>query len=460
MFRYSALLTLAAVLHQPPSVRQRIAVLMRAGGVPGMSIAVTHGGRLAWTAGLGWADQEHRVPVTDSTVFEAASLSKPVFALVVLRLVAVGRLSLDTPLTHYFDSSITADPRAGRLTARQLLMHASGFPDWRPLGMPLRMYFEPGSRFSYSGEGMQYLQRVVEHVTGRSVEDLAREAVFVPLEMSYSSYVWRSDYDRLKATAYDAVGHPVAQWRPKRANVAFSLHTTAGDYARFLLALYQDSTRPMLVSRMPVSTACIYCTDGQPIRLSNEVSWGLGIGIERTPRSWAVWHWGNNGERQAYAVMRLDTGDGVTVFANSANALGIMTDIVHLVLGGREPALDWLDQGDEFEPYDSPSRTLFDAIVRNGYAIAVRQRPGTLEARRYNDLGQRLLVAQRPVDAESVFALAARRYPGRHEPYDGLAAALLAAGDTNRALIVYRHALVIDSLDAIAAGALHPLAVR
>jgi CubicO group peptidase (beta-lactamase class C family) len=122
--------------------------------VPGLAIALVADTRLVWNGTFGWANSATGAPVTQETVFEAASLSKPVFAYAVLQLVDAGVLELDVPLVRYLPGGydVGEDPRVAQITARHVLSHRTGFPNWRAPGTPLTINFAPGERFSYSGE--------------------------------------------------------------------------------------------------------------------------------------------------------------------------------------------------------------------------------------------------------------------------------------------------------------------
>src|SRR5208282_205544 len=156
--------------------------LMKKDGVPGLTMAVIRGGKTTWVHGFGIKEATTGQPVTVETVFEAASLSKPVFAYGVLKLVELGKLGLDIPLTTYLPKPyIAGDERLAKITARIVLSHRTGFPNWRGDDGLLPIYFTPGERFSYSGEGYIYLQRVVEQITGKPLNEYMTEAVFAPL---------------------------------------------------------------------------------------------------------------------------------------------------------------------------------------------------------------------------------------------------------------------------------------
>src|SRR5687768_18588466 len=162
-----AVVALSAQAAPRGTVDPLIRRLMREGEVPGLSIVVIHRGRIAW---------QHAYGVTDRTVFEAASLGKPVFAYAVMKLVDAGVLSLDVPLHQYLPEPV-ADERMKLITARMVLAHTTGFQNEVMPGETLKIHFTPGARFSYSGAGFLYLQRVVEHVTKKPLPLLMRELV-------------------------------------------------------------------------------------------------------------------------------------------------------------------------------------------------------------------------------------------------------------------------------------------
>src|SRR5215831_2930347 len=222
-------------------LEQGIPQLMKDGDVPGISIALLRYGELVWRHGFGVKNTKTNEPVTDDTVFEAASLSKPVFAYAVLKLFDAGKFDLDKPLNQYLPGNydVGEDPRLGQITARHVLSHTTGFPNWRPPGAALKIHFTPGDRFSYSGEGFVYLSKVIEHVTGEKFNDFMKRTVFEPLGMTSSSYVWQESYDALKVFSHNTRGEAVSQKKlsPGATNAAASLHTTARDYGRFVAAM-------------------------------------------------------------------------------------------------------------------------------------------------------------------------------------------------------------------------------
>ena len=145
-----------------------------------MAIATVHGGDVS-VEGFGVRRAGTDDKVTGDTVFEAASLSKPVFASIVMQLAAEGLIDLTRPLVSYLPLPNPADERAKGITATHVLSHSSGWRNWRGgRDVALTADFEPGSKFSYSGEGYFFLQRVVEKLTGQGLPRLARDRVFEP----------------------------------------------------------------------------------------------------------------------------------------------------------------------------------------------------------------------------------------------------------------------------------------
>ena len=331
------------------ALEKRVPELMRQAKVPGLSVALIRDGKLYWRKSFGMKDASH--PVTEATTFEAASLSKVVFATIVLKLADAGRIDLDAPLTRYVNTrqvlDVQGDPRLSAITARMVLSHRTGFPDWRPSGGALQIHFPPGDHFSYSGEGFIYLQRAVETITGKGLEELAREDVFLPLGMTSSSYVWRRDFEDSTAIGHDKDGVP--QPKKKRdAMAAYSLQTNAVDYARFLIALMKGdglsnkSLTEMERAQTPVPGDCtVQCFD-KPRTLAPGLFWGLGIGLEDTPDGRALWHWGDNGAFKAYMVVYPKSRSGLVMFANSENGLELVDEIARTALGSGQPAIRWV----------------------------------------------------------------------------------------------------------------------
>jgi CubicO group peptidase (beta-lactamase class C family) len=172
MAAFSVLLTFASAQTggAPEKLTGSIPDLMNRATVPGLSIALIEEDKVAWLGSFGARNAKTGEKVDERTVFQAASLSKAVFAYAVMKLADQGKLDLETPLSQYLPGYLENDDRINRITARHVLTHRTGFPNWRSGGKPLTIQFTPGERFSYSGEGFVYLQRVVEKITGQPLD--------------------------------------------------------------------------------------------------------------------------------------------------------------------------------------------------------------------------------------------------------------------------------------------------
>ncbi|MCI0434419.1 MAG: beta-lactamase family protein [Gemmatimonadetes bacterium] len=306
--------------------------LMREYRVPGASLAVILDGEVAFTRVYGVRRAGEPDAVDDGTVFQAASLTKPVVAWGAHRLVAEDRLDLDRPLYEYVDTLWVSDPRVRSITARMVLSHSTGFPNWRPDRFtaspgPLEIRFDPGTRFQYSGEGYQYLQHVMETITGESLDAYLDRAALRPLGMTESGLVWTDAFERNHASPHNGEGAAQQKWRPRVPLAAGTLQTTAADYARFMVAL--------LGTRAPESDTGVdpdvMLTPATAI--DSVLSWALGLGMDTSRGDRVFWQWGDDGPFKAMMAASRDRRRGVVVLTNGHFGLDVARAVVERVLG-------------------------------------------------------------------------------------------------------------------------------
>jgi len=321
--------------------------LMDLGDIPGLSVAVVRGDSVTWSGAYGVRDRRSGGYVDNQTVFEAASLSKTLFSYVTLRLVDRGLIDLDTPLVNYAPyQRLAADPHHRQVTARMCLSHTTGLPNWGT-----RFVADPGTRFTYSGEGIRFLRMTLEAVTGLSLEDLARREAFEPLGMASSSYLWRQDYAGNRASGHNNQGQPQPRRRCPAGSAAASLHTTACDYARFLQAcLGGEGLSPRMHQEMLQTQT--RADLGGPAATRGHVGWSLGWGTMDGAQGELIWQWGDNGDTVALVVGNPATGDGLVYLANSATGLSVAHDLMAAVLPDRPWCLEALD----YQRYNGPER--------------------------------------------------------------------------------------------------------
>jgi len=224
-------------------LEERVPQLMEAEHVPGLSMVLIRENRIVWQGAFGVRTAGEAEAVNSETIFEAASMSKPLFTYAVLRLVEEGRFDLDRSLDSYLSEPYLPDqPLAKQITARMVMVHRTGLPNWRKGGWrnggPLPVLHEPDTHFTYSGEGYLYLQTAMARLTGQPIGAWMDESLLKSLHMNRSSYVWRGSLANNFAGGHDDNGNLKPKRRfYNRGNAAFSLYTTPTDYARFLIEI-------------------------------------------------------------------------------------------------------------------------------------------------------------------------------------------------------------------------------
>jgi len=285
------------------------------------------------------------------TVFQAASLSKTIFASIVLRMARDGKIDLNKPLAEYMPNNRVIKEQqvwAGKLTAAMVLSHKTGLPNWStspsseswPVS-ELSFRFAPDSAFSYSGEGYYYLQQVVEAIQGKSLQEIARKEIFEPLGMKSSSYGWETgattfaDYELVTAHGFDKEGKDKGKGRHPRENCAYTLRTTAHDYSLFIDALFSGRlTGKDALEEMLKSVVKAVRFPGNERLCDKNIFWGLGIGMETHPKFGTIYfHWGDNGNFKALFVVVPSQEKDLVYFTNSFHGHQIIDSITKLFFG-------------------------------------------------------------------------------------------------------------------------------
>ena len=309
--------------------------LMKELNVPGVSISIIQNSKIAYTKSFGIADANTGISVNENTMFEACSMSKPVFSYLVLKLEEQNKLDLDKPLKDYLPELFVSDndDYPDKITARMILAHTSGMPNWRKgdeeRNAPIPIYFKPGTRFNYSGEGIYYLQRVVEKITNQSLEDYAKENLFDKLGLTSTSFVWEEKYYKQIATGHNAEGKSNERKKYIHSNAAYTLYTTSDDYARFILAIMNpvigvrysltiQSIKEMLTHQVRVDTREVTDRPGRNYGLF--AYRGLGWAIDSTITGDVIYHSGANQTGfRCYSQFSPKDGSGIVIMTNGEN---------------------------------------------------------------------------------------------------------------------------------------------
>ncbi|MBP5518257.1 MAG: beta-lactamase family protein [Bacteroidales bacterium] len=291
-------------------------------------------------------------------VFQAASLSKVVFAYIVLKMYDNGEIDIDRPLYEYTDIDRFVDKdMAKTLTARLILMHRSGIDDWAASPSsdewptaPIKFTFPVDSIFGYSGEGYAFLQRAVEAIKGKDIQSIAKEYVFEPLDMPLSAYEWIPEFEGITTASVRRNGESQGVRQFPRQNVAYTLRTCANDYSNFIRAI-MDGKGLSQASHALMITPCSgpatqFPPKVRPVDEKQSIFWGLGIGIEENKNYGRVlWHWGDNGNTKALFVIIPSQKKTLVYFANSGAGHDITNKVLDLFFkDGPMDIQDWIQQ--------------------------------------------------------------------------------------------------------------------
>jgi len=277
---------------------------------PGAAMALVGDAKVVWARGFGVTDRTTKASVHAGTVFEFGSISKTVFAYEVLKACERGLLDLDTPLTKYTtERYLEGDPRLDQITTRHILSHTGGFQNWRSATEPLKIEFNPGAGWGYSGEGYHYLQTVLTHLTGHvdatrckvfgdglrvcatDFDAFMKAQMFRPFQMTSSGYL----YQRGMARPHDAKGQLIpgretTAIEAARYGSAGQLHSTVNDYAKFLI----EVLAPKPADRYRLGAASLREMLRPQIKITDTFSWGLGWTIHPRPDGDFISHSGDN----------------------------------------------------------------------------------------------------------------------------------------------------------------------
>lgn len=315
--------------------------------VPGLSIAVVSDAKIAWRRGFGFRNASTKTRVDHETIFQAGSMSKPVFAYAALKLCEKGVIGLDTPLTSYAgEPFLDGDARLELITPRHILSHTAGFQNWRSGTDPLKMHFTPGSEYRYSGEGYYYLQSVITRLTGRvdrtncarfedglltcatDIDEFLTASVLRPFGMHASGYLVTDSMQSDMAAPHDGEGHVIPQSRPTppavaRYAAAGALLTTPTDYARFIIEILEPRQHDNV--RLTKETL------DEMLRRHTKVvqgpytsSWGLGWQIQDNG---LFNHGGDNHGFHCHAIASRESRSGFVIMTNGDKGAALIMKV-------------------------------------------------------------------------------------------------------------------------------------
>lgn len=350
----------------PAALISRLQHILDSGKVTGLQVAIINNKHTVWTHSFGLKNVEEQVPLNDSTVMYAASITKVVFGYLFLRLVDQGIFDLDQPIHRYLKLPIAEYPKwkdlaadtisFNQITARMLLSHSSGLPVLRSLyGDKLYLISKPAEKFYYSNEGMNLLGFVVEEYTGKGLDVLARAEVFAPLHMNHTSMIWEPEFGKNFSFAYYKDGKKYGSERRTSSRAAGSMSTTAVDYAKFVShlmnkkGLSKQSYEEMFSAQIFIHTKRGFGPGKDSLSTENDkikLSRGLGPGLFESPYGPAFFHGGHGEANQNYFVAFPKKGISVVLMSNSENFESVSDAILEACIADHYSPLTWLGHFD------------------------------------------------------------------------------------------------------------------
>ena len=283
---------------------------LKQNNVPTLGLGIIENGKLKQIKVFGEITKGVSAPY--NTIFNVASLTKPVTAMVALKLVSLGKWDLDEPIYKYWtDPDVANDTRNKKLTTRLILSHQTGFPNWRWMNdtKKLNFQFEPGTKYQYSGEGLEYLRKALEKKFKKSLQQLADELIFQPLKMNDTRYIWDKNMDTTRLSlSYDKAGNTYDIVKNKTPNAADDLFTTIEDYGTFLVSVMNSDGLKQKVFNEMISPQ---------VASSKGKHFGLGFEIYNFDNgNTALSHGGADKGVQTIVFILPKTKQGLLIFTN------------------------------------------------------------------------------------------------------------------------------------------------
>jgi CubicO group peptidase (beta-lactamase class C family) len=357
------------------SLDKKIQSLMKAANVQGLAITIFNNNGPVYKKTFGYKRIDTKEPIKTSTNFYGASLSKVVFAVLVMKFVEEGVLDLDKPLQDYLPkpifeytpakkwhdnySDLKNDSLYKKITARMCLDHTTGFANWRwyEPDQKLRVNFQPGLKYSYSGEGLVYLQVVLEKMLGKSLEELMQEKIFRPLGMNMSSYTWQPRFEKDYCIGHSSTGELYEKDKDNDARSASTLETTLDDYTLFTKAVLKNSilksstTKEMFTPQIKIRTIQQFGPLGLRDSTTNDaikLGYGLGWVLLQSPYGTGAFKEGHGDGFQHYSIIFPKQRMGIIIMSNSDNAESIFKELLQTAIGDTYTPWYW----ENYIPYN------------------------------------------------------------------------------------------------------------
>jgi len=360
------LAVVAQTMPSGPAIDLEVSKLMSHTHARGIAVAIVDHGKVGYVQAYGVRNAQGD-PLATDTVMYGASLTKTVFAYTVMQLVDQGKLKLDTPVKDDLDKPLPTygpdpvfpdkygpykdladDPRWERITPRMCLTHSTGFSNFwfTEPDQKLHIHFEPGTHFSYSGEGLILLQFVIEH--GRKAQGLGLDvgdltnANFARLGMTRTSMTWHNGQDPNVADGWNDQGQPQAHEKRSKVRAAGSMNTTISDLSKFTAALVSGeglsaaSSAEMTKPQLHITVAHqfpLFLPDLPVSEQRKDLYAGLGVVVFDGPQGHGFYKGGHDGQTANTMVCIKASQRCVLILSNDVRAEAGFAELVGFILG-------------------------------------------------------------------------------------------------------------------------------
>jgi CubicO group peptidase (beta-lactamase class C family) len=357
-----------------PAIDAEVRSIMAQTSANGMAVAVIDHGKVRYVQAYGIRNA-NKDPLTTDTIMYGASLTKTVFAYIVMQLVDQGKLNLDTPIRDDLEQplpsygpdpvfpdkygpykDLATDPRWERITPRMCLTHSTGFSNFWFIepDQKLHIHFDPGTHFSYSGEGMILLQFAIEHGRkaqglGLDVGDLAK-ADFDHLGMTRTSLTFRNGQDPNVADGWNDQGQPKPHDKRSKVRAAGSMNTTISDFSKFTAALVSGnglsaaSSAAMTGPQLHITTAHLFPLFQPDLPVNEQrkdLYAGLGVIVFDGPQGHGFYKGGHDGQTANTMVCLKTSERCVVILSNDVRSEAGFARLLHFILGDTGVPYDW-----------------------------------------------------------------------------------------------------------------------
>ena len=414
--------------------------IVSAGDIPGLSVARVERSQVVWSRQFGrraaMDEAATAAPVDAETVFEAASLGKPLLAIAALWLHDRKRLSLDESAEAIVPFTALDDSRKTSITPRMLMSHTSGLSFGQP-----KLDAEPGSRYYYSTEGYRYLQRIVEKRLDEPLEQWAQRTLFGPFKMTRTSFKFAERFAKNRATGRNWLDRGQEYMTNAAGTAAFDLITTANDYTSLWAGVLRgevlspESLRQMFTPQVPIKSS--QSDPSVPKTQSVELSAGLGLLLQKQGERWLGFQWGDNGGSTGYLLIDPESCNAVVFLSNAQDGAHAGQAIV-AAAGMTDQAIGWVG----YDAFDAPSRVAWKQITKK---MNVDLKGGLAEYQRLlkedkatvaplsRNLGYYNKFRGDVAEAEPFYRVAVEQKPNDADLYEVWAESLKASGQVDAA---------------------------